>query len=300
VDGIFNIVKPAGITSMDVVRRIKRASRQKRVGHAGTLDPIATGVLLVCLGQATRMMEYLIDGTKEYRGEIELGVNTDTYDAVGVVTRRREASSVTREGLDRALGSFTGNIGQVPPMYSALKQQGKRLYELARSGIEVERLARRVQVQSISVSDWSPPVVTVDVVCGRGFYMRSLAHDLGEVLGCGGNLKSLVRLGSGPFRADRAIALDEAEQKLADGTWRDALYAPDSAVGYMRAVIVGERLEAMIRHGQPVPEGIRIPSSRPDERCRAYALDGRFLAVLSFNAPLRQWQPERVFSLAYS
>ena len=297
VDGILNVDKPIGMTSMDVVRRIKRTSRQKRVGHGGTLDPAATGVIAICLGQATRMMEYLIDGTREYRALVELGVETDTYDAVGQVVSRGDPSAVTLQDLERALESFRGSIEQVPPMYSALKSQGKRLYDLARAGHHVERKPRRVEVLSVDVLDWSPPVVTLEATCGRGFYVRSLAHDLGEALGCGGHLRSLVRLRSGPFKISEAMTLADAEKCFIDGTWHEALQSPDVVVGHMRAAIVGSRLKKMIRQGRPLPSGLRVPGSRPNEKCRVYGIDGRFVAILNFNASLGQWQPERVFGL---
>ena len=299
VDGILNVDKPASITSMDVVRRIKRASGLKRVGHGGTLDPIATGVIPVCLGQATRMMEYLIDGTREYRAEIELGVETDTYDALGKVTERKDPSSVTRQDFERSLEAFMGPIEQVPPMYSALKRQGKRLYELARAGVEVEREARKVEVMSIELLDSAPPVFTIDITCGRGFYMRSLAHDLGQELGCGAHMKSLVRRRSGPFSLADAITLEDLEHRFEDGLWQESLYAPDVVVGHMRAAIVGKNVEDMIRHGRPLPSGLRIPFSGPNDQCRVYGTDGRFLAILSFNASEGQWQPERVFAFSY-
>ena len=295
VNGIFNIDKPAGMTSMDVVRHIKRLSGQKRVGHGGTLDPIATGVLAICLGQATRMMEYLIDGTRDYQGQVKLGVETDTYDAQGQVTSTADPSSVTLQDVTGALKSFEGNIEQVPPMYSALKSQGRRLYDLARAGIEVERKPRKIEVENIELRDWSPPIATLGVTCGRGFYMRSLAHDLGQALGCGGHMKALVRLRSGPFTISEAIPLADAERRFTDGTWRGALYAPDVVVRHMRAAIVGPRLEEMIRHGRPLPAGLRIPYSQPHEQCRVYDTQGRLVAMLSFNAPSGQWQPCRVF-----
>lgn len=299
VDGILNIDKPPGMTSMDVVRRVKRAIRQKRVGHGGTLDPIATGVIAICLGQATRMMDYLIEGTKEYRGMVELGVETDTYDNVGEVTATGDASSVTVQDVETALKAFRGTIRQVPPMYSALKRHGKRLYELARAGIEVERVARRIEVLGIELLDWTPPVVELKVTCGRGFYMRSLAHDLGQALGCGGHLKSLVRLRSGPFKVSEAMTLEDAEQSLADGTWRDSLHAPDAVVSHMGAAIVGRRLEETIRRGRPLPPGLRIPSSRPGQHCRIYGTDGRFVAMMTFDTSLGQWQPKKVFNISY-
>lgn len=298
VDGILNIDKPYGITSMEVVRRIKRASGMKRVGHGGTLDPVATGVVPICFGHATRVMEYLVGGTKDYRSVIELGVTTDTYDALGQVTGGEDPSGATLADVERSLLSFKGVTMQVPPMYSALKRGGKRLYELARAGIEVEREPRKVEVFRIEVLEWSPPSVTVEVSCGRGFYMRSLAFDLGSALGCGGHLKSLVRLRSGPFQISDALTLCEAEDRFADGTWREALYAPDSVLTDLRAVIVGSRLQEMIAHGRPIPPGMRVPFSRPEERCRVYGTDGRFLAILAFDASAGQWRPDKVFSLS--
>ena len=165
---------------MDVVRRVKRASGIKRVGHGGTLDPIATGVIPICIGQATRGMEYIVDGSKEYSGGVELGVATDTYDSAGEVTRTGDSGHLSRDKVEAALESFRGQIDQVPPMYSALKQNGKRLYELARKGIEVERAPRQVSVYDVELTDWTPPLATVQVHCGRGFYMRSLAPELGR------------------------------------------------------------------------------------------------------------------------
>ena len=299
VDGILNIDKPYGITTMDVVRGIKRTSGLRRVGHGGTLDPVATGVVPVCMGQATRVMEYLVAGSKDYRAVIELGVNTDTYDSVGQVTGRQDPSNVVLEDIERALRPFKGVVHQVPPMYSALKRQGKRLYELARAGIEVEREPRRVEVHSMELLDWSPPMVTLEVSCGRGFYMRSLANDLGAALGCGAHLKSLVRLRSGPFRISEAISLADAEQQFQDGAWHEKVYAPDVVLQDLRTAIVGQRLEDSIRHGRAIPAGLLSPVSHADERCRVYGADGRFFAILRFDASSGQWRPDKVFSLSY-
>ena len=300
MDGILNIDKPYGITSMELVRTIKRASGLKRVGHGGTLDPIATGVVVVCLGQATRMMEYIVDGTKEYEAVIELGATTDTYDAMGQVTDRRDYASVALADVGRALDSFRGVIDQVPPMYSALKKQGKRLYQLARAGIEVERQPRRVEVYSVELVEWSPPLVTARVSCGRGFYVRSLAYDLGALLGCGGHLKSLVRLRSGIFELSDSIRLSDAALMFEEDSWRDAMYAPDSVLHEMGAAIVGKRLEEMIRHGQSLPANIRLPLGESQSRCRAYDVDGGFVGTLVFDASTGQWRPDKVFSLSYT
>lgn len=299
IDGILNIDKPYGITSMDVVRRIKRASGQRRVGHGGTLDPVATGAIPICLGQATRMMEDLINGSKAYRADVELGVVTDTYDALGEVTARADASGVAVGDIERALQGFVGDVRQTPPMYSALKRDGKRLYELARAGVEVEREARPVIVHAIDLQGWTPPIATIEVRCGRGFYVRSLAHDLGQALGCGGHLKTLERLRCGGFSVSDAVAVDEMEERFADGSWRDALHAPDVALLGLRAVIVGKRGEDMIRNGRAIDGAAEDSPPVDGERGRAYSVDGRFLATLAYDGGLRRWRPEKVFALNY-
>ena len=299
IDGILNIDKPYGITSMDVVRRVKRASRQRRVGHAGTLDPVATGVIPVCLGQATRLMEDLINGSKTYRADVELGASTNTYDALGDITAHSDASAVSRADVEHSLQAFIGDIMQTPPMYSALKRDGKRLYELARAGVQVELEPRPVTVHAIDLQDWTPPIATIQVRCGRGFYMRSLAHDLGQALGCGGYLKTLERLHCGGFSIADSVSLEEIEERFADGSWQDAAHAPDAPLLSLPAVILGKPNEDMIRNGRSID---RPPADTPPadgERSRAYTADGRFLATLLYDAPLRQWRPEKVFALNY-
>ena len=296
IDGILNIDKPSGITSMDVVRRIKRASGQKRVGHGGTLDPFASGVVPVCLGRATRMMEYLVDGTKDYHATVRLGVETDTYDVDGEVIEKRDASDIDLEAIQRALRPFEGMIEQVPPMFSALKKDGKRLYDMARAGIEVEREPRPVHVLGIDVVDWSSPDLIIDVTCGRGFYMRSLAHDLGEVLGCGGHLQELTRTRNSAFHIDEALSLEEAETYFSDGTWDEVIHSPDIAVRSMPAIVVDKGVAERVRNGRPLPGALRIPFEEPGEECRVYGSDGEFLALISFDNSAGQWRPKKVFT----
>ena len=211
MDGILNINKPQEMTSFSVVACVKRICGERHAGHAGTLDPLATGVLPICLGQATRVIEFLFDETKTYRAQVELGITTDTYDSTGKVLRTADPSGVSREMIEKALVKFRGSILQTPPMYSAVKHQGKPLYKLARSGIEVERKSRPTQIHSLEIIDWQPPVVTLDIVCGKGTYIRSLAFDLGEALGCGANMKSLIRLRVGPFNIEDALTLPQLE-----------------------------------------------------------------------------------------
>ena len=294
-DGIISVDKPHGMTSMDVVRRVKRATGLKRVGHGGTLDPVATGVIPICIGQATRVMEYLVDGSKEYRGVVELGVTTDTYDSAGEVTQTADLGNLSSDQVEAALESFHGQIDQVPPMYSALKRHGTRLYELARKGIEVERDPRPVSVYDIELTSWAPPLATVQVHCGRGFYMRSLAHDLGRALDCGGHLKSLVRQRNGPFKLQESITLQELDESFADGTWTSHLHSADVVLGHLPAIIAGRRSQDLIQNGMPISVGMIDPPNGPNERCRAYTTDGRFIAIMRFDGPMRQWKPEKVF-----
>jgi tRNA pseudouridine55 synthase len=252
------------------------------------------------MGQATRMMEYLVDGAKTYRGVVELGIETDTYDVQGEITRRTDPSGVTLSDVEAALSEFRGVILQVPPMYSALKRQGKRLYELARAGVEVEREPRRVEVTDISIVDWSPPLVEVRVECGRGFYMRSLAYDLGASLGCGAYLKSLVRVKSGSFDVADSVSLREAERSFEGSDWQRVVRAPDAVVDRMRALIVGKREELHLHQGRPLAPGLKVPPARHGERRRVYTTDGGFVGIVSFDAPGRRWQPQRVLSIDYA
>ncbi len=212
MNGILNIDKPAGMTSHDVVGRVRRVAHLKRVGHAGTLDPDATGVLLVCLGVATRLADYLAAEGKAYRAVLALGATTTTEDASGEVLTRVDASQVTEADLAGLLPRFIGEIAQVPPMVSALHHEGKRLYELARQGITVERVARTITIERLVLSDFRPGIsatATLDVACGKGTYIRTLCADLGAALGVGGHMAALRRTRIGAFGIETAIALED-------------------------------------------------------------------------------------------
>ena len=194
VNGFLNLYKPVGISSMEALRQVKRITGQRRkVGHAGTMDPLARGVLPVCFGQATRLMEYVVDGNKLYRMVVRLGATTQTYDSEGEPEPVREPDYVTEEMVEQACLSFIGTINQKPPMFSAVKVDGQRLYKLARAGVEVEREPRQVDIFAIRLVQFDLPFVTLDVECGRGVYMRSLAHDLGMALCCGAYVADLER-----------------------------------------------------------------------------------------------------------
>ncbi len=297
LDGVFNIDKAGGPTSMDVVRRVKRVSFQRRVGHGGTLDPMATGVLPVCMGQATRLMEYLVNGEKEYLATVRLGVTTDTYDAEGRIVEERDPSGVTLEDVEAALESFRGAIEQTPPMYSALKRQGRRLHELARAGVQVDIEPRTVEIMKLDMVDWQSPLVSLSIKCSRGMYVRSLAYDLGQALDCGAHLAELRRLQTGPFHADTSITVEHLEEAYQEDTWPSLFYPPDYLVLHLNAVLLSDVEELQVRNGQPVPLAPRTHYSQHMETCRAYSSDGRFVALVRFNRPQSLWQPFKVLQL---
>ncbi len=298
MDGILNINKPSGKTSFSMVALVRRLSGERRVGHAGTLDPEACGVLPVCLGQGTRVIEFLLGWSKVYRAEIELGVATDTYDATGKIIRQADPSRISRGQFESALGSFCGLIQQRPPMYSALKYHGQRLYKLARAGITVDRESRQAKIYRLELIDFKLPVVKVEVECGKGTYIRSLAHDLGELLGCGAHLKSLVRLRYGPFDITDAVSLSQLEDAVGHNSWQNLVYPVDTVLQHWAAVVVSEEQERVVRNGVPLVLEDGPDGASYDERCRVYSRDGCFLAVLRFNPESGQWRPEKVFSVS--
>ena len=294
VDGILNVLKPAGKTSFAVVSLVRRWSGERRVGHAGTLDPEATGVLVVCLGQATRIVEYLAGSGKSYRAEIELGVTTDTYDGVGKVVDRRDPSAVTREQVRQVLHSFHGTVAQVPPMHSALHHKGKRLYQLAREGIEVEREPRQVEFSRIELLAWQPPAVTIEVDCSGGTYIRSLAQDIGTALGCGAHLKKLVRLKSQPFHIDDAVPLAVLKEAFDHGDWQGHLHSMDEVLLDWPAAILDRESEALVQKGSNVELHFAGDTGPAGSHSRAYSSSGYFLAVLA-KTDEGLWHPEKVF-----
>lgn len=294
VDGILNILKPPGKTSFQIVSLVRRLSGERRVGHAGTLDPEASGVLVVCLGQGTRIIEFLSQATKNYYAEIELGVTTDTYDAAGRITGTGDPSTLTKERINNALDSFRGVTDQVPPMYSAAKHKGKRLYQLARAGIEVDRKSKKIEIFRLELLDWQLPLVTIEVDCSAGTYIRSLAHDLGVMLGCGAHLKRLVRLKSEPFYIADSISVHMLEEAFRQGDWHHLLYPIDEVILGWRTVILGKEIEEMVRRGSSITLEANEKQS-PGIRCRAYSADGQFLAVLRYQEEENLWHPDKVF-----
>jgi tRNA pseudouridine55 synthase len=257
----------------------------RRVGHAGTLDPLATGVLLVCLGRATRLVEYLTGQPKTYEAVIRMGQATDTYDAEGTITAERPVT-FTKADLAQALAQFRGEIEQVPPMYSAIKQDGQPLYKLARQGIEVERPSRRVTIYKLEVLDWQPPFLSLRIVCSKGTYIRSLAHDLGEILGCGGHIAALRRTAVGDFALDTAVLLDD----LTPDNLENYLLPMDTAVSHLPRLDLPDPDANRLLMGQTVS---RQPEQPAAELVRAYGADGRFIGVVRANEAV--WQAHKMF-----
>ncbi len=290
MNGVLNIDKPAGMTSHDVVARIRRIARLKRVGHAGTLDPDATGVLLVCLGAATRLSDFLADEGKEYRATLALGVTTTTEDASGEALTRVDASHIPEADLAAVLPRFVGEVSQIPPMVSAVHHEGRRLYELAREGVTVERAARTIRIDSLAMADFTPGEVataTLDIACGKGTYIRTLCADLGAALGVGGHMAALRRTRIGAFGVAAATPL----AALTEENLSHLLVPPADALGSLPAHRADtEEDEDLIRHGRALPSGLP-----PDTVARI--LDARGALIALGRADGERLHPFKVFAL---
>lgn len=288
--GFLNIDKPKGITSHDVVARVRRLAKQKRVGHAGTLDPAATGVLVVALGLATRLIEYVQDDTlKRYHAVVHLGSTTTTDDTEGTVVETQPIPPLDTAILETTLNQFRGTIRQVPPQFSALHHQGRRLYELAREGTVVDIPARTVVIEVLQLLTWEAPFVTLDILCQKGTYIRSLARDLGHALGCGAHLYTLRRTAVGAFDIAEAVSLDKLEQVEQPSKLVDVLMPPAIAVATWPKITLDSADEKRVRNGQKL-----VLPDHSDDRVSAYTVSGGLLAVLirEDNA----WKPEKVFN----
>lgn len=287
--GFLIIDKPAGWTSHDVVARVRRLIGERHVGHAGTLDPAATGVLPIAIGHATKSLEYLSGASKTYRAEITFGVETDSYDADGQVTQQRDAYHLTASEVEAALTAFRGQIEQIPPMHSALKIGGKKLYELARAGETVERAARAVEIYSLILMNWSSPTATVAIDCSKGTYVRSLARDVGKRTGTGAYLSDLVRLRTGPFFLCEALTLGDLEERDVRMAWSDVAIHPDAAVLDLPVLLLDEDATTRWDSGRSI-------AGRPhqDGRARVYNAQGDWAGIAAFDTVSSQWRPQKV------
>jgi tRNA pseudouridine55 synthase len=274
MDGVLVIDKPSGPTSFDVVRQVRALLKVKKAGHTGTLDPMATGVLPICLGEATKVAGFITEGDKAYDATVHLGVETDTQDAQGKVTAEAPVPPLTVQLLETALAPFRGTFEQVPPMYSAVKVAGKRLYELARAGEEVERASRQVTVYELTLRDFSSNRLRLSVRCSKGFFVRTLAYDIGRALGCGAHLEALRRTMSGPFTLAQALPLAELPAMAQDraAVARKLLPLSD-ALSHLPPLRVSAAEAARVTHGVPL-EAPPMPG-----RIRVLGPDGTLLAV---------------------
>lgn len=298
VNGIINIYKEAGYTSHDVVAKLRGIVRQRKIGHTGTLDPDATGVLPVCLGNATKLCDILTDKSKEYEACMLLGVTTDTQDMSGTVLTESTVQCTEQEVKDAVL-SFVGGYDQIPPMYSALKVNGKKLYELARKGIEVERQARRVEIPSIDIIECNLPEIRFRVSCSKGTYIRALCADIGDKLGCGAAMKSLVRTRVGVFVLEEAWKLSDIEKMVAEGTLLEHITASDQVFMECPKVVVKSEFDKILANGNKLNiNQVRFEKEqalRDGEILRVYDSRDIFTGVYTYVATERCLKPYKMF-----
>jgi tRNA pseudouridine55 synthase len=292
VSGVLVVDKPVGLTSHDVVQIIRRGTGIRRAGHTGTLDPRASGVLVVLIGPAVRLSEYVSASDKRYQATIRLGSSTDTYDSEGVITGTPTVSvdDITEERFNEVLQRFVGEIEQVPPPYSAVKVQGRRAYNMAREGEEVELTPRIIKVYSLEVLEWAPPEVVIDVYCSSGTYVRSLANDLGRELGTGAHLVGLRRTKSGRFTLRDAIPLRRLQEAFDAGTWyRHLIPAAEALADWPMVELDADQVE-LIRHGHRIP-------AEPGQSglARGVSQQGDLVALLEVDPATQEWQPRKVF-----
>lgn len=296
LNGIIVIHKEAGFTSHDVVAKMRGICKQKKIGHTGTLDPQATGVLPVCLGSGTKLCDMLTDKDKEYVAELLLGVETDTQDTTGSVLRECPVE-VSEEKVRAAVMSFQGAYQQIPPMYSALKVDGKKLYELARAGKEVERKAREVYIHEIEILEMALPVVKMRVACSKGTYIRTLCADIGEKLGCGGTMKSLKRTRVGSYSLEAAVTLSELEALRDENRLEEVLHAVDSAFAGCPKLHVRQEFCRLIDNGNSFYPNQTQEKQKYDEGewVAVYREDGSFVGVYAFDAGRKWYKPVKMF-----
>lgn len=290
ISGVLVVDKPVGLTSHDVVQIIRKGTNIRRAGHTGTLDPRASGVLVILVGPAVRLSEYVSASDKRYQAVLRLGASTDTYDSEGRVTSSAPVDDITEEQFEQTLEKFVGEIEQVPPPYSAVKVKGRKAYEMAREGEEVDLAPRKIKVYNLELLEWATPEAVIDVYCSSGTYVRSLAHDVGETLGCGAHLVGLRRTKSGRFTLRDAVPLRKLTDAFEEGTWYQYLIPAAEALSDWPAVELSEAQLDSIRHGH------RIPAETEDApQARGVSEMGELVALLEFDPATHEWQPKKVF-----
>lgn len=296
IHGVLNVYKEAGFTSHDVVAKLRGIVKQKKIGHTGTLDPDATGVLPVCLGKATRLCDMLTDETKTYETVLLLGQSTDTQDIGGTVLKRAEPETEP-EKIRSCIQKFIGEYQQIPPMYSALKVNGKKLYELAREGIEVERKPRRVQFHEIEILKIEPPNVWMRVTCSKGTYIRTLCHDIGEALGCHGCMAKLVRTRVGRFELSESKKLSEIEAYVKNQELEKLLVPVDAMFSGYPYIMVKPEADLLVYNGNPLKESMLAAEKVGEDsgKIRIYTSSGEFVGIYQYDITRKIWKPEKMF-----
>jgi tRNA pseudouridine55 synthase len=289
ISGVLVVDKPVGLTSHDVVQIIRKGTNIRRAGHTGTLDPRASGVLVILIGPAVRLSEYVSASDKRYQSIIRLGTTTDTYDADGHITSSAPVN-ITEEQFENTLKQFIGEIEQIPPPYSAIKVKGKKAYEMAREGEEVDLQPRKIQVYNLELLEWAPPEAVIDVYCSSGTYVRSLAHDLGTSLGCGAYLVGLRRTKSGRFTLRDAVPLRKLREAFDLGNWYQYLIPAAEALSDWPAVELSVDQVDSVRHGHRVPA-----EEGPHGMARGISQQGELVALLEIDPVTQEWQPRKVF-----
>ena len=287
IHGVLNIYKEKGYTSHDVVARLRRIVGQKKIGHTGTLDPEAEGVLPVCLGKATKLCDLLTDKDKTYEAVLLLGISTDTQDTTGKILEEKNTADLREEAVREVVLSFEGEYDQIPPMFSALKVGGKKLYELARDGKEVERKPRHVQIYRIRILQIDLPRVRMEVTCSKGTYIRTLCHDIGEKLGCGGCMESLLRTRVERFGVAESLRISEVEQLMDEGTLQEHMIKVDEMFPDYQKVYLTPEASAAVRNGNSFHLGdviwiSELSGFQNAERVRVYDEERNFIAVYEF------------------
>jgi tRNA pseudouridine55 synthase len=298
ISGFLNVDKPPGWTSSDVVAKLRSAFQLRRrglkIGHGGTLDPIATGVLPICIGGATRLSEFVLSGSKSYLMSARLGISTDTYDSEGTETNRQDYSSVKSTDLMSALSEFRGEIDQVPPMYSAIKKDGQPLYKLARQGKTIPREPRKVEVHKLELTAWDPPNFTLKIDCGSGFYARSLANDVGQRLGCSAHMTSLRRTRAGDFHVADSLSLDALIASTDADSWTHHLVKPDHVLKQLPSTTLDDAETVAFLHGRMIETDFANWEYRKT-RIRVYGKNGEFIGLARVDEKANLIHPATVF-----
>ena len=290
--GFFNIDKPIGVTSMDVVRKIRKEINSKKIGHGGTLDPLATGVLPIAIGNATRLLEYVLNYSKTYVAEIEIGKTSNTYDSEGDFSNQKSYDHITKSMIDIELNNFKGIINQTPPTFSAIKKDGVRMYQLARKGIDVKIPSRQVEIKALELKKFNPPYLTIKINCSKGFYVRSFAHELGDKIGTGAYLKSLNRIASGDMSIENSVPLNFLIEQLKHKDYSNLITNFDTVLSHIPKEKLTEEESIKLKSGQKI---LHHHSISQNELLRVFDENDVFFGIAEFIHTENILKPVKMF-----